>query len=215
MEHRAKMEAATTLMATGSAGSSTNSPHVPASSPPVNNHAASGRSGGGDRRKKRKSHDGSNRTGSNNNYTGASPNTRPPAGPSSTPWASAYNPWSVVQAWPLQQWRPLHTDVLGARPGVSPPQAMTAVQAPQDPVDTNIFSSIAPTAPPALFNAIHGAPAQAPYVGGAGNWFFDTGTSSHMVSNPGITDSISSYASSSHIIVGNGVPLPVHCTGHS
>jgi hypothetical protein len=97
--HTRKMEAATALLAAGSA-----------SSKPVNSttNTSSTGTGGGDRRKqeKGKKHDGRARSGAND----------APRQPSSgaPQWGTSYNPWTgVVQAWPLQQWRPPTTGVLG------------------------------------------------------------------------------------------------------
>jgi hypothetical protein len=63
---------------------------------------------------------------------------------------------------------------------------MTAHSAPiLSAPDTTPFIAPSPQPPAALLHALHGAPAQAPY-GGGGDWF-----------------------------LGNGAPLPAHCTGHA
>jgi hypothetical protein len=145
--------------------------------------------------------------------SGASDAPRPPL--AGAQWGQSYNPWTgVVQAWPLQQWRPPKTGVLGPRPGTAPTQALTASSAPTFGNDTNPFVASSPQPRVALLHALHGAPPPANY-GCDGDWFMDTGTTSHMASNPGILSSHSSPSSSSHIIVGNGAPLPVHRTGHA
>jgi hypothetical protein len=48
-----------------------------------------------------------------------------------------------------------------------------------------------------------------------GNWFFDTGASSHMSQGFGNLSSLSPNSSDSRIIVGNGTSLPITHNGTS
>jgi histone deacetylase 1/2 len=200
--HTRKMEAATALLAAGTANN--NASNTASNTPPAG-------SASGGRRPRGKKSVGRARSGNN-----AAPRPNAPPAPSAPQWGHSYNPWTgVVQAWPLQQWRPPTTGVLGPRPGAAPPQAMTASSDSSLGVSTtNPFISNSPQPPAALLHALHGAPAQAQY-GGDGDWFLDTGATSHMASHPGILSTLSSPSSASHIIVGNGAPLPVHATGHA
>jgi hypothetical protein len=101
--HTAKMEVATTLMATSSKGalaspklSSTASPPL-SSSPNKNNNKS---------RKWRKQFDGTLAATGNNSQASTK---------STTP--AQYNPGTgFVQAWPLLQWHPVTSGLLGARP---------------------------------------------------------------------------------------------------
>lgn len=77
--------------------------------------------------------------------------------------------------------------VLGPRPGVAPPQTLTAFSAPSF-VDHSQLPPSPSTMPPGLFSALHGMSTQAPH-GGGGHWFMDTGASTHMASNAGINSS--------------------------
>jgi hypothetical protein len=65
--------------------------------------------------------------------------------------------------------------------------------------------------PPGLPMALHTMVPPAQYQGG--DWFMDTGASGHVANNPGIVSSTRPAPSTSHIIVGNGAPLPVHSFG--
>lgn len=47
-----------------------------------------------------------------------------------------------------------------------------------------------------------------------GDWYLDTGATSHLASSAGILHSSSPCFSSSHIVVGNGDTLPITRTGH-
>ncbi|WVZ94605.1 hypothetical protein U9M48_040475 [Paspalum notatum var. saurae] len=107
-----------------------------------------------------------------------------------------YNPWTgMVQAWPVPTWRPPAQGVLGPRPTAVPQQAMMALQAPSYVSDANAYAYNPSAPPPALFNALHGAPAQAPLGGNGGSdWFLDTGATSHMASNTVILDDHSHFA---------------------
>ncbi|XP_039787634.1 uncharacterized protein LOC120654143 [Panicum virgatum] len=162
--HSLKMEAQTALMAAGSNSSVPKPPSPTPSSPPSN--------GGGARRKKRKAGDKNRASGSTSTPTSRSP---APGTPFAPQWASAYNPWTgVVQAWPINSWRP---GVLGVCPGAAPPQALTAFAAPPSLPDAT-----SPSVPPVLFSALHGMPTNQPH---GGEWFLDTGATSHMASSSG------------------------------
>jgi hypothetical protein len=65
--------------------------------------------------------------------------------------------------------------------------------------------------PPSLPMALHTMVPLAQYQGG--DWFMDTGASGHTANNPGIVSSTRTAPSTSHIIVGNGAPLPVRSFG--
>jgi hypothetical protein len=155
--HTRKMESATALLAAGSTGSKPGAASKP--DPPA---APSG----GDRREKWKPHDGRGRSGAPD----APRQPSAPQPPTSAPqqWGQSYNPWTgVVQAWPLQQWRPPKTSVLGPRPGAAPPQALTTSSAPSFGVhDYNLFTTSTAQPRVALLHALQGAPAQPSYGGG-------------------------------------------------
>ncbi|XP_066323507.1 uncharacterized protein [Miscanthus floridulus] len=175
-EHRIKrsleMEAQTTLLAAQDTDSSTTvNKAAPAPRPPSPAPASTTPSGGGgDRRKKRKA-DNRNRQ--------SAPSSQPShTAPPPPQWASSYNPWQgVVQAWPLNSWRP---GLLAPRPGASPPFAMTALAAPPP-------QQYPGTIPPELYTALNGMSLNTP-SGGGSDWFLDTGATSHMASHPGSTN---------------------------
>ena len=206
IRHSLQMEAQTALLA-GTTNPTAPKPVAPAPSPSSgSNHGAN------DRRKKRKASDGRNRQ-NNAASQGVPPggqNMHPGAAP--PPWASAYNPWhGVVQAWPMNAWRP---SILGSRPGVSPPQAMAALSAPTPTMDSNYYSSASSSLPTGLYSALNGMSIQ--NSGGCGgDWFLNTGATAHMASNPGILTSPQSPTIHRHIIVGNGQLLPPQSTGHT
>ncbi|WVZ50486.1 hypothetical protein U9M48_001732 [Paspalum notatum var. saurae] len=184
-----KLAAATALLAANaSAKGGTPQPPPPAAANVAtnqqtsNNPLASG--GGNDRRKKRKKTDGHEQTASTPSGSGARP---PSAPPGAAPWTSMYNPWTgMVQAWPVPTWRPPAQGVLGPRPTAVPQQAMMALQAPSYVSDANAYAYNLSAPPPALFNTLHGTPAQAPLGGNGGSdWFLDTSATSHMASNTG------------------------------
>lgn len=201
------MEAATALLA---AASTDTTVRPPASS--TNN--SSGASGGGRKKRKDGSVSGGNGGSGGRSTNPGSTNTGRQQATGATQWTQTYNPWTgVVQAWPLSQWWPQAPSVLGPRSAAALPHAMTATTAPPfNSAEPSSFANSSSQVPPALFNALHGMSAQAPY-GGGGEWFMDTGASTHMASNTGITSTYSSPSSPTHIIVGNGTPLPVQHTG--
>jgi hypothetical protein len=111
-------------------------------------------------------------------------------------WGASY-PWTgMVQAWhvPSALWRaPTGNSV--------PPQAMVA-QAPSQ----QQFSF---GAPPNLYTALHDQPSSTVAYTGSGDWFLDTGASSHMIGNSSIATTGLVPPCSSHVIIGNGASLPV------
>ncbi|XP_021321579.1 uncharacterized protein LOC8080606 [Sorghum bicolor] len=172
IKHSHQMEAQTALLAAGSAAGqpvSSNAGTKSTPAPPTLPPAPAVQSGsGGDRRKKRKA--------DNRNRQGASSTPAASAAPPPPQWTSPYNPWQgVVQAWPLNSWRP---GVLAPRPIAAPPSAMAALAAQQDPG----------TIPPGLYTALNGMSLNTPSGGGSSDWFLDTGATSHMASHPGSTN---------------------------
>ncbi|CAN6351305.1 unnamed protein product [Urochloa humidicola] len=170
MANRHKMEAATALLTAGSSSSSTStlsssstfSPTKPAS----------------DKKKKRKQSDGRNRN------VASTPSLQSTPSPQQQPWGTSYNPWTgVVQAWSMPQWRAPSAGVLGPRPGANHALTATYNGFPGNGGFSN-FPQMQQPAPPQLFAALQGVPSPATYSGG-GDWFFDTGASTHMASNPG------------------------------
>ncbi|CAO2037771.1 unnamed protein product [Urochloa humidicola] len=83
----------------------------------------------------------------------------------------------------MPQWRAPGAGVLGPRPGTN--QALAAAH--QIQAGAGGFLNPSPTqsmVPPQLLAALQGMPSPANYFDG-GEWFLDTGVSSHMASNPG------------------------------
>jgi hypothetical protein len=66
---------------------------------------------------------------------------------------------------------------------------------------------------PNLYTALHGQPSSTASYNGSGDWFLDTGASSHMTGNPGISHTQPVPPGLAHVIVGNGASLPVTHTG--
>jgi transposase InsO family protein len=132
---------------------------------------------------------------------GSTPSPRP----SSTPptWHAGINPWTgLVQAWSVP-FRPPSAGVLGPRPPFQPNAAMTAHHLPPS---SNAWDQSALLA--ALSSA--GVNVQQPSPPSAGDWFFDTGATTHIASNPGNIHSVRPLQIPQSIIVGNGARLPVH-----
>ena len=102
-------------------------------------------------------------------------------------------------------WRP---DVLSARLVTPLPQAFTALGAPLAHPEATI-----PSIPPALFSVLHGMLVHQPH--GGGDWFMDTGATSHMASNSGILSSSSALTVPRHIVVGNGTSFPMTSSGQA
>jgi hypothetical protein len=136
--------------------------------------------------------------------SGASDAPRPP--PAGAQWGQSYNPWTgVVQAWPLQQWRPPKTGVLGPRPGTAPTQALTtASSAPTFGNDGSLFFTLCTAR----------RPRPTMVATGIGSWTLALHRTWRPtpVSFPLILPLLLLPPS---CIVGNGAPLPVHRTGHA
>jgi hypothetical protein len=196
MANTHKMEAATALLATGSSTSSSPGKSTsPASNFSPNKFGS---------KKKKKSYDGRSRNNADAPQQGQAP-------PQQQPWGTAYNPWTgVVQFWSMPPWHAPGSSVLGPRPNAN--QALTAsyqAAAPSagilPPPQQQLLAS------PQLLAALQGGPALGSYSGG-GDWFLDTGASTHMAFNPGNFSITAPCSSSSHIVFGNGATLPVHHT---
>jgi hypothetical protein len=107
--HTAKMEAATTLMATTNKGAPATSkpPTPPGSSPPSAPPAMNGNNNNNNRRKKLKQSNGRDAPSGNS----ASGSNKPVTG----------HPWiGMVQAWPMLHWCPVTSGLLGMRPPLPP-----------------------------------------------------------------------------------------------
>jgi hypothetical protein len=63
-------------------------------------------------------------------------------------------------------------------------------------------------AAPNLYTALHGQPSSTAGYAGSGDWFLDTGASTHMATYPGIPNCRPISSDSTHIIVGNGALIP-------
>jgi hypothetical protein len=111
----------------------------------------------------------------------------------------------------MPQWCSPLNGVLGARPGAPALHAMMV---------SNVGSAFpgmiqqGQVASPKLLATINGQPSHNTNYAGGGEWFFDIGASSHMSTNNGILASHHVPPNSSHVIVGNGAPLPVTHTSH-
>jgi hypothetical protein len=67
--------------------------------------------------------------------------------------------------------------------------------------------------PPNLYTALHGQSSSSAGYAGSGDWFLDTGASTHMATHPGISSCHPVPDNTAHVIVGNGAPLAVTHTG--
>ncbi|XP_020147772.1 uncharacterized protein [Aegilops tauschii subsp. strangulata] len=165
-------------------------PASPASRPPVPSPtsaapASGGRGRGKGRKKQQQPQQGLGAA------TGAAPG-RDPAAPF---WPVGSYPLSgMFQAWP-PNWRAPGAGLLGPRPGVSTPQAYTAHLGQQGYGTPSVYNGFPPPSlplqPPAwdqtqLHAALNNLSVQQGGAGGSGsNWFFDTGATAHMTSDPG------------------------------
>lgn len=109
----------------------------------------------------------------------------------------------------MNAWRP---SVLGSRPGVHPPLAMSTLSAPSPAPDAAFYARTPGSLPAGLYSALNGMSINT--SGGGNDWFLDTGATAHMASNPGILTSPPSTVNH-HIVVGNGQFLPAHGTGNA
>ncbi|XP_066372714.1 uncharacterized protein [Miscanthus floridulus] len=175
IKHSHQMEAQTALLA----AAPTNQAPRPVASPPRTSPAFTNNTN--DRRKKRKATDGRNRqnnTGAHGAPTAGS--SVPPGGPL-PPWALAQNPWhGVVQAWPMATWRP---SVLGSRPGVHPVSSAPPLPAPSSTPDASLYAGASGSLPAGLYTALNNMNIN--NTTGGGDWFLDTGATSHMASSAG------------------------------
>ncbi|XP_062230184.1 uncharacterized protein LOC133927815 [Phragmites australis] len=123
-------------------------------------------------------------------------------------WQPGFNPWTgMVQAWPMPMPpMPLPlapgAGVLGPWPITPPYQAHTAQALLSYPTQLD----------PQLLTALSDLSTNPPSSSG-GDWYLDTGASSHMALGSGKLSSLSPHSSSSWIVVGNGHSLPVTHTG--
>ncbi|XP_066315052.1 uncharacterized protein [Miscanthus floridulus] len=173
IRHSHHMEAQTALLAsTANTSASKTATPTPPKLPAASN-------GANDRRKKRKASDGRNRQNTSGSHGAGGPQMHRGGAPPPQ-WASAHNPWQgVVQAWPMNTWRP---SVLGSRPSVNPPHAMAALSAPS--TDAAFHAGSSGAVPAGLYSALNNMSINNPGGGGTG-WFLDTGTTAHMASNSG------------------------------
>ncbi|KAM3311184.1 hypothetical protein ACQJBY_031697 [Aegilops geniculata] len=154
--------------------------------PPPPPHMGSSNNNSGQRGRKRRK-GGNGGTGGNGGYGpsaghggagGSAPalfhNSGVPLRPQA-PWFPGFNPWTgTFQAWPVLP-RPPGAGVLGPRPSAQGLLASTGPNtAPTPSAATWDMSS--------LQTALMSMPQ--PYSGG-GDWFFDTGATSHMAADPG------------------------------
>ncbi|KAF8780514.1 hypothetical protein HU200_001642 [Digitaria exilis] len=183
--------------------------------PPADQGSSNSASDGGTPKPKQKNkrrfkgYNNSHGSSSGNNGGGHGGGGGAPPRPPSAPWAAGYNPWTgLVQAWPMP-FRPPSSGVLGPRPPFQAQQAMFAQQAPAAPPsgdnawDTN-----------ALYAALNSA-GVATHPPSSADWYLDTGASTHMSTNSGITSSPRPLPHSSFVTVGNGARLPHHALAAS
>ncbi|CAN6321064.1 unnamed protein product [Urochloa humidicola] len=128
--------------------------------------------GGNDRPRKRKKQSGRN-SGNSGSSSGTAPT--PPSAPRGGNVVSWVHPWTgVVQAWPVSQLPSgaSSVGVLGSRPGVAPPQSLSAQHSPAGAI------------PPELYQALTGLTLQSTPPS-ANDWIFDSGASTHMAGDTG------------------------------
>jgi hypothetical protein len=126
--------------------------------------------------------------------------------PSGLPWAGGYNPWTgLVQAWPMN-FRAPGAGVLGPRPPFQQQNAMLAQgspASPQVPSSTSVWDQAA------LYSALSSAGVNAQLPPSSGDWYMDTGASSHITNMPGHFSNPHPLPFPTYITVGNGARLPV------
>nr|XP_051202002.1 uncharacterized protein LOC127315565 [Lolium perenne] len=101
------------------------------------------------------------------------------------PWSGGYNPWTGI----------IHAYSMPALFAATPPYAPAYHTAPPP------YTPPQPAWDPALFAALQQAPTPGSYAGG-GDWFMDTGASSHMTAHPGNLSHYFPTSTESRIIVG-------------
>ncbi|XP_012701402.1 uncharacterized protein LOC105914383 [Setaria italica] len=183
MDRTHEMEDANALLATGSnssstatafvaMGSSTEVPFKPPSSTTTTPPAFSLTKGGNDLKKRHKQSDGKNRSN-------ASPTLPNLTAPPQANWGSVYNPWTgVVQAWPMPpaNWRGPNTGILGNRPGAPSHAMMVSTPGQTQQISFGALAN--------LFIELHGQLLSTATYNGSGDWFLDTGASTHMATHP-------------------------------
>jgi hypothetical protein len=146
------------------------------------------------------------------------------------PWGGGHNPWTgVVHAYTMPVPRPPIPGLLGSRPPnhqafftATPPYAPAYNAAPPSYALAYGYApayggapAYAPQQPawgPALYAALQQAPAPGAYAG-SGDWFLDSGASTHMAAHPGNLSHSFPTSTESHIIVGNGAGLTISHIG--
>jgi histone deacetylase 1/2 len=126
---------------------------------------------------------------------------------SQTPnWQAFFSPWGAPWG---AGWRAPWTGATG--PGVNNRPPHQAYNAFSQPTTTSAPATWDTTG---LMQALHAASLQQPSTG---EWFMDTGASTHMTGEQGNLPDYcpSSLQNSSHIVVGNGSTLPVIGTGNT
>ncbi|XP_071681837.1 uncharacterized protein [Lolium perenne] len=161
-------------------------------------------SGGGRRGRRRRG--GGGNGGGNAGANASAP--RPPQHTAPPPWTAGHNPWTgVIHAYFMPVPRAPYPGIMGPCPAThqafyAAPQPAPAYAAPPGATPWD----------PALLNALQSAPSAGAY-GGGGDWFMDTGASTHMAAHPGNLSFSTPASSSSRIIVGNGHALSITHTG--
>ncbi|XP_020193718.1 uncharacterized protein [Aegilops tauschii subsp. strangulata] len=144
------------------------------------------------------------------------------------PWAAGYNPWTgVVHAYTM----PVPRAPASTLPVPRPPAHQAYYAAPQPcggypspqlsggyrfPMASPPPSPALPPAPwdPALLAVLHTAPTPNNYTGG-GDWYMDTGATTHMFAHPGNLASFTPITTDRRIIVGDDSTLPITHVGHT
>jgi hypothetical protein len=148
-----------------------------------------------------------------------------------SPWPSIQNPWAgSIQMWPGQG-RPAGHGILGAPPTAAPHAFHAAAPTTTPPQCMPPWYGTQWSGAAWQPTTYGGAPSTHPYsfdqnqLMGAFNtmtlsppspsqWYMDSGASAHMTSDQGnLSRSFVSSAAPSHVIVGNGSPLPITYTG--
>jgi histone deacetylase 1/2 len=85
--------------------------------------------------------------------------------------------------------------------------------APAPSADAAFYAGAPTSLPPGLYTALNNM--NLSNTGGGGDWFMDTGATSHMASGAGILNSTPTPTVHRHITVGNGQSIPIEGTGHA
>jgi len=153
IRHSLQMEAQTTLLV---AAPNTSAPRPAA---PSSSSSPAPTNPPNDRRKKRKAADARPRQNNSGQHA-----AHQPGAAISQPWVPPPNPWQgVVQAWPVNAWRP---SLLGSRPGVHPPPPMAPIQAPS--ADAAFYAGAPGSLPPGLHTALNNMTSAA--AAATGSW---------------------------------------------